>query len=777
MASLIQGAKDLLGKVRGKASDRHAHTAFSSMSHDDKLGYLYRVYRCEDPNGRLLLNRTWFRTALYYQGKQQVQWNDETGSLDFFDPLPGEDWYAENQFRKDVQSNVAMLCKSEVEPSAAPNSDQPADVAAAKVAEYALEMIHDDTDYDRGVMLKNLNLCLFGNSFKYQTFVRDGQAHGTTIIPNYKYEDTTLPGVSACPQCGNTAETPASGPASCPGCSTPMESLSEPQTIPSKVEDGFTETENGRVTEIITGPLEMYMRSKVLHGLKYQPYLFWVRRIDCDIVKDARPQVELNIDSRVGADEDLAQYYIDVLSSLAGGPYEGVYKTSGSRSYRECEYAMCWIRPEAFQGDEELNRIYPMGVMFETCNGKYIKDTAVSQSMDDSWTHYVYLVNPYSAWGEGMVDALPVQDQINEINSLMVRYIRYCTIGKVLYDQEMIDPEWLSNNPDEAWVKTSRQLEKKLSDSVYQMNPTQMSQNVPLWKQELYGTMQDMTHAYNAVQGKSSGANTPYSSDVFQAEQAMGWFLPMFKYNRASTIQCCRQQLKLFRDNGDEERTRKFKDNTGKWSFAQFMGSDLSQGSYDIFISETEAAPKSKAEKAHGLELYATLAPLMPTLSQKQRVYVLDLIGMPPDANPDTLISQKAYRDIEAIVKRGQNVVPNGFILDIPVYVKTIKEYLAGEEGDDLAATQGPLFVKVFNLMITALMQGQMQTAAMPPHGPGQPVPPGQPQPMPGGNVPQGTPPNQGTPAKQPKQEFAQSPVPPPQRQPMPPLPAGARQQ
>lgn len=766
---LIQGARDLVDKVKGKkeAADKRDNT-LDPLTHDDKLAALYREYRTEDPNGRLLLNRTWFRTSLYYQGKQQIRWNTETGSLDYFDPTPGDDWYTENQFRRDVISNVSAMSKADMPPQAAPASDRPDDVAAASTANHAVETIRDDIDYDRGLVLKNLNLCLFGNAFKYQTYERDGSKYGTTLVPNYKYEHASIPGVQVCPSCGNTQEVPVEKPEPemCPQCGAAMESVAQPQQSFSKTEDGSTEVDNGRNQEIVTGPLEMYMRSKVMHGLNYQPYLFWVRRLDYSIVKDHRPEIDTT-DGSLGSDSDLGQYYVDVLSTLAGGPYEGVYRTSGTRFYKEVEYAMCWIRPEAFKGDAELNKKYPDGVAFETCNGKYIPNTAANQSMDDCWTHYVYIINPYSAWGDGMVDALPVQDQINEVNSLLIRYIRYCTVGKHIYDQDMIIPDWLSNNPDEEWIPANRQVDKKLSDAVFQVQPAALAQDVGKWKQSLYSTMQDMTHAYDASQGKSLGANTPYSSYVFQAEQAAGWFLATFKYNRASTLRCVRQQLDIFRKSTVEERFRKFKDNTGKWSFDKFMGSDLASGSFDIYISDSEGQPKTKAEKAHGLELYAQLAPLMPTLSQKQRVYVLDLIGMPPDANPDTLMTQKAYRDIELITKKGEDVTPNGFVLDIPVYCKTIKEFLAGEDGDELAADQPEIFSKVFMLMMTALMQGQMQTSGMPPHEP-------QPQGQPGGKPPGQGQPNPAKPGQ--PLEKAQSPVPPGQQQTMPPLPSGARQ-
>lgn len=757
MASLIQKTKEMFtGKPKkGKPLD----PSFSSLSHDEKLAALYQEYRCEDRNGRLMLNQTWFRTALYYAGKQSVEWDSISRSLTWYDPLPGEDWYTENQFRKDVNANMAMMARSELKPSLAPASDNPDDVAAARTGESALDVINDDIEYDRQVQLKNLNLCLFGNAFRYETFAWDNAQK--TIVPKYKYESIDLPGAAMC-ACGNTAEATGEEMQMCGQCGDVMEQT-PPETIESKVADGYETVPAGRNLEVVTGPLEMYMRAKVQHGLKYQPYLFWVRRLDADIVKDARPEADTAMAASKGpsGSDDLSQYFIDVLSTLTGGADEGVGSSVAQRLYKEVEYAMCWIRPEAFKGDAELKRKYPDGVKFETCNGNYIPDTAINQPMDKCWTHYVYLINPYSAWGDGMVDALPMQDQLNETGSLMVRHMRYSTVGKKLFDSDMIVPEWLSNNPEEAWIPTQRQVDKKLSDAVYEIKPTPLSQDVGQWREQQLQAMQDMTRAYNASVGKSSGANTPYSADVFQAEQAMGQFLPMFKYNRASEIQCTRQKLDLFREHANEERQRKFKDNTGKWSFEKFTGADLGVGSFDIYIPDNESSPKTKAEKAKGLELYSMLAPLMAGLSQKQKVYVLDIIGMPPDANPDTLMSQKAYRDIEAIVKRGENIVVNPFIVDIPVYVKTIKEYLADESGDELAAENPDAFIKLVELMVTAMTMGQQQMASMPPMGPPTD---GQPQQ------------SQGTPAKPPQTEMAQAPVPESAKQPMPPLPAGARQ-
>lgn len=760
MASVIPYTKDKPGRRGEQTADGKA---FSDLSFEDKLSTLYREYRCEDKSGRIMLNRTWFASSLYYQGKQRVEWNPETSSLEWYDTLPGEDFYVENQYRKDVNANVATLCRNEMKPEPRPSSEKPEDVAAANKANSALHVINDDVKEDRLTVRKNLYLCLYGNAFRYNGFGYD-PAHGKTMIPKFAYEDVPVPGVMACP-CGNTAATETGDPMNCESCGSPMEVMTPPDTVTSKMEAGYEERLNGRNCAFITGPLEMYARSKC-DVIDHQPYLFWVRRLDTDIIQHYRPKAKTDVGTVTGgADDDLGQYYMDVLSTLAGGPLDGMTSSSDMRYYRESEYAMCWVRPEAFKGDKELLKKFPNGVQFETCNGQYIPDTADNRSMDACWTHYVYLLNPYSFWGDGMVDALPIQDQINETGSLLVRHLRFSTVGKNIFDQNVITPAWISNNPEESWIPGNPQIEKSIKESVFQIQPVPLSNNVPQWRQDQRQAMRDMTKAYDPF---NRGANTPYSADVFQAEQAMGQFAPTIKYNRASVITCTYQSLALFRDNVTEEREYKFRDNTGRWSYDKFTGATLATGSFDIYIAEAEYAPRSKAEKIRGLELLTNLVPILPMLSQKQKVYVYDVIGLPADANPDTLVSQKAYRDIDAIVKRGDDVQPNPFIIgNMPVYVKTIQEFLLGEEGDDLAAQQPELFVKVSDLMMTALMMAQ-QVAMMPPMGavggPGGPPPAGTPQP------------NSGSPKKPPEQEQAQAPVPDEQKVGMPELPAGARQ-
>ncbi len=748
---ILQGAvntvKDFVSPKRKAA---HEEPQWSDKPWEEKLSALYQEYRVEDRVSRLTLNRLWFMTALYFQGKQGITWNNSTSAFEIYEPLDGQDWYVENQFRKDVWANVKSLNSGELEPVAAPSSEKPSDVAAARVANSALDVIYEDVEYTRLKTSKHLSMCLYGNAFVYNAF-NVSKDYGISLIPSYKYEQSQIAGAAICPNCMMTS---AEGTQACPECGSPMEAI-PPEMIESKVFDSMEERPQGRNVSFVTTPLEMYCRAKVKGGLKYQPYLFWVRRLDRNIVLSMRPDADCGDGDKSSLGDDLSQYYIDVLSTLAGGPYSGTYQLA-SRYYAEVDYAMCWIRPEMFRGDKELLEKFPKGVKFETCNGKFIPGTEESQSMDECWTHYAYYPNTYSFWADGMVDCLPIQDQINETNSLMIRYLRYCTMSKKIFDTGIIDPETLSNNPEEAWIPANPQLDKKLSDAVYSLDPAQLSPDVSRWKQDQRLAGQDMSGAYAASVGQSTGANASYSKQVFEAERAQGRFAPMYDYNRPAQVAWVRQLLTLFRDNALDERKKQFIDNAGQWSFEKFTGADLGQGSFDVRIPDSETIPKSRVEKAQGLEMLVQLQPVLPMLTHKEKVYVFDFIGLEPEGSPDSLQAQRAFRIIERLIA-GEKITPLPFVDDFMIQATVFKEYLAGEDGDKLAQESPEAFTNVYSYLMTMIQMQAQQGMTMGAMGLG-PTPPT----------------SQGTPPSQPKQEMAQAPI--DQKVPMPPLPAGVRQ-
>lgn len=766
--NLLQGAKNMFGRgseakaaPKRRASSRNTDRTFSDMSFEDKCGYLYRLYRTEDRSGRLSYNRSWFISALYFAGKQNIRYNSIENAVEIFEPYDGQDQYIENQFRPAVWANVKEMCRLERPPTARPSSDASDDVEAASTANMALDTIYEDVEYPRLKVAKYLSACLFGTAFVYNGFQSD-RSYGITMVPKFKYEQVEMPW-SMCANCMVTGGEEEA--AECPQCGQPMQQM-PPEILDTKIEDGYDERPQGRNYSMVITPLEAYARSKAAGGLKATPYFIWSRRVDRTIVESHYPDLEIGGSSE---DDDQASYYIDVLSSLAGGSEGGV---ASERRYEEVDYGVCWIRPELYRNDKELHEKYPDGLKFETCNGQLIPDTDENQSMDSRLTQYVYYPNPFSFWGEGMVDDLPVQDQTNETNSLITRYIRYCTMGKTVFDQDVVDPKWLSNNPEEAMIPGRQNMDKGIRDSFFQINPTPLSMDVPAWRARLAIAHQEMTGAFDATVGKSGGANKPYSSQVFEAERAAGRFLPMFDYNTPAMTSYVRQLLDIFRDNQLDERRREFTDNAGKYNMAAFTGADLGIGSFDIRITNAETTPMSRAERAAGLEMWQQMIPMFQYMTQKQKIYVAEMTGFPTDSNPETLQIQKANRDIQKIIAGDQEVVPNLLYVDLPIYIKTFREYLASKDGDMLAEENEQAFNGLIIVLTTALQMMNMAAGSGVAGFGGGGGPDAGPQPGGGGPSGPSGPPNAPGGSKGPAQLKAQAPVAEDKKVDMPPLPS-----
>jgi hypothetical protein len=327
--------------------------------------------------------------------------------------------------------------------------------------------------------------------------------------------------------------------------------------------------------------------------------------------------------------------------------------------------------------------------------------------------------------GDGLYDAILMQDQINEINSLLIQHMRYSTVGHKIYDSTMIDPKDVVNDPKNGWIQGKPGLDKNISQSVKELPPTSLSQDVPAWLSLVKEAMQDMTSAYDPTTGKGIGANTPYSQSVFLNEKAQSRWASSLAYNKPELIHFHRQLLQIARDNWVDPRRRSFQTNTGEWSFEQFTQADL-QGQVDIIMSNTDMKPRSRAEQIQGLTMLTTLVPLLPSMPPKQKLRIEEMLGLPPDANPTSNQISRAYRNIDRI-KKGEVITPLPLVDDAQSQLPVYQDFLASEDGESLAEQEPQTFANIYTFMVTMMMMGQAQqnSPAANPNGP-QSAQPGQ---------------------------------------------------
>lgn len=649
---------------------------FAGMKLKEKLQSIVGYVRTCDKEQRLRRNTVHYLMALYYQGYQNVELSSGSSTFDIYEK---DDYYSENQFRHHVDAVVNSISKNEGDLVIRPASSNPQDITKARVAGPILDMQKATIGYPKIKTLKSLYKVLFGSAFVFTDYVRDAK-YGSIVTPKFAYEEI-------------------------PDESDPM---AEP--FMSKVPAGVRSINRGREVSVVCSPLEVGVRSDT-KGFENLPWLDWRSRQDNEVLNYMYPGLGA-AGGTSSADDDLSQQYLDVLAQLPGSVLgDATASNIGNANVRKSEYGRTWLLPCMFNGDKELLGKFPTGVHVATVDGIVVD--YYEESLFDRWTHEVLIPVPHSLLGDGLYDALLVQDIINEANSLILKHIRYATVGHNIYDATIVDPKDIVNDPSNGWIPGRPSLDKSIRDAVFQVMPQQLSGDVAQWLGAKMVSMQDMTSTYDSSIGKSLGANTPYSQTVFLNERAQSRWQGSLAYNRPEMIRFHQQLLKIAQNDWLEPRSNAIMANTGAWSFQQFSQADL-EGEIDISFSNADLAPKSRSEQIQALTMLNELMPLLGVLPPKQKLRIEEILGLPPDANPTSTQISRAYRHIDRIVK-GEVIAPLPLVDDPNVQVLVFQDFLASEDGEDLAVSNPEAFANVYTFMMTMFKILQMQQGVLMP--------------------------------------------------------------
>jgi hypothetical protein len=687
---------------------------FAGLNLKQKLEAIVARIRQTDRESRIRRNTVHYLMALYYQGYQNVDL--EPGSA--FTVYERSDFYVENQFRRHVDSVVNGLSKNEGELIIRPTSSQPNDLAAAQAAGPILDMQKSTIGYDRVRDVKNLYKCLFGTSFQFTDYIRD-QRYGTIVRPKFSYEEI------------------------------PDEDGGEP--FMSKVPNGYEKINRGREITVVCSPLEIDVRADV-KSFEDLPYLRWKTRQEVELLNYMYPGLGADGGTDSAA-EDMAQQYMDVLANLPGNIL-GDSIAGNVNNVKKLEYERTWLQPCMFANDKELMREFPEGCHVAMVDGKCVDYYA--ENLMDRWTYEVLIPVPHSLMGDGLYDALLMQDQINELNSLVIQHTRYSTVGHNIYDSTVIDPKNIINDPKNGWVKGTPTLDKKVAESVFQVRPAPLGPEVIGSLNDKRSSMEDMTSSYGPSVGKGIGANTPYSQSVFLTERAQSRWQGSLAFNRPELTRFHKQLLKIAQNDWLEPKTAAVMANTGAWSFQQFSALDLA-GDVDISFSDKDLAPKSRAEQVQALQMYAELAMVIQQMPPKQKLRVEEMLGLPPDSNPMSTQISRAYRQIDRISK-GDQITPLPFVDNPEVQIPVLDDFMASQQGEDVAMASPEIFAKIYEYRTALMIQFQQSMNLV---KPGQPAPPQQAQPGQGGSPekPGDKKPAGGQPGQAPGGAPAQSPA------------------
>lgn len=685
--------------------------------------YFYREGSFE----KIQFARKWMRNALIYQGYHELEWSEINVAWDVIMQDSGDFAFPNNYYRSLILHGVRAYIQSEplIEPM--PSSDDPQAQASTKAAKTALEIIKQTVKYDYLRVIEAINLRLFGNSFRYSYYSKDTR-YGYVTSPVYQDRDVLLsPGSSICPQCG-----PMEGVFyTCPGCQSPIDQHISPVVSRLPQQAGMVKYPKGEIMVEAVNPLEIYLRSSS-YDLWHAPFLVRNRVVDRLALQSAYPDIQLAPKGDEGGGEaystggDLGLIYLQSLADLPGDPTQYAAWYERATAAAKALLVEVWLRPSQYFFDKQLVKQFPDGLYIAKTGDTLLE--ARNDTIEDHWTHYVYIPVPGRIWGDGDDDIIPQQLKLDETDRLIQRNQGYNSSPLLAIDSQRVDKNEVINDP--STLIEVKPAGKPVSDAIHQLNSAPLSNETWQWRSAHLSDMYFHSRVSPSAVGlHQPGVNT-FGGQESMAAKSDSALLPQLVLWKTADELWARQVLQLAAINWLDERISSVMGLNGKWEFEKLKGDAIDLDKIRIVtrvlpIDPTQQDAMSQAVAAGALD------PQDPRVKRK----MMELFHLPIEL--DSLYSDQKvqWKEIEMMKQSGQQIQPVMIRDNDMVHIDICRNYLNSDE-----AAENPQIAQVVLQhaqlhILNMARQQQMQAAVA---GAGQEAPGAQQQgqPQQGGGKP-----------------------------------------
>jgi len=461
----------------------------------------------------------------YYRGEQRGFWSASTGEWvtinpDDFEPRDAALLVVNNQIRPMVKNLQKEWSRSRSRIRVNPRDDTVQKKGAARYATAAISSKQDSLMPESFRQVEGKSAFLAGNYVRYSCYdksAKGGVAHipRTEKVTKKEYDDFFW-----CPDCDREMDKPKAD-GSCYYCGSKdiQEEKGEENTYSKmssidKVKVGCPITRFVDCREI-----KVHIRARCLAET---PYLRWRQYVLCSTLKEQYRWASIK-PTTAGP----ITRYIQETEMSSG--ISGLAKTT-LMNFEEygiglggmTEFARIWLRPSLYfnlkaekditlgdnevikEGEKFIDR-YPEGMYIAYSGPDELLDVQ-DEIIDDYWAHGTYDKLIESFWGDGLDDLIPMQELVNETQSLFVENLIYNASPKIIYNPFLIEASMLSNNPAEM-VPMTRQSKRddNPGNAVYQMKGMSIAADVPAAMETAIETMRDQSGSHLAM----SGSNDP----------------------------------------------------------------------------------------------------------------------------------------------------------------------------------------------------------------------------------------------------------------------------
>jgi hypothetical protein len=230
----------------------------------------------------------------------------------------------------------------------------------------------------------------------------------------------------------------------------PISERTPPVTTQMPRQTGTVKYPKGEVMTEIVNPLEMYIRSSS-YDLWHAPFVIRNRMVDRLALQAAYRDIELAPTGDEGGGEayavggDLGLIYMQSLADLPGDPTQFAAWYERASASAKAHLVECWLRPSLYFFDKELTKKFPDGLYIAKTGDILLE--ARNDTIEDHWTHYVYIPVPGRIWGDGDDDLIPGTLKLDETDRLIMRNQGYNSAPLLAIDSQRIDKNEIINDP------------------------------------------------------------------------------------------------------------------------------------------------------------------------------------------------------------------------------------------------------------------------------------------------------------------------------------------
>lgn len=633
----------------------------------------------------------------YYRGEQRGFWSASTGEWvtinpDDFEPRDAAMLLINNQIRPMVKSLLKEWSRSRSRMKVIATDDTRQKKGAARYATARLSKLQEKIMPESFRQTEGKSAVLTGNYLRYSLYNRKGKGGVASLPKVEKFKSKSHEDYWECPECDQEGDVSqlTKGSAAygseqnvpCPECGYKKvkvvrgkeQNLSKMSKI-DRVKVGCPDTRFVDVREV-----KVHLRARTI---EQTPYLRRSQYILCSVLREQFPWANIKPlppkpVTRYIQETELATGGAKSRSALQDIEEYGAAGLGGMTHFDQI-----WLRPSLYfdckakhdvilnggeiikKGEKYLDK-YPNG-MYVSLSGETLLDVR-RELMEHYWAHGAYETLIESFWGDGLDDLIPMQELVNEMQSLFVENIIYNASPKIIYNPYLIESAMLSNNPSEMTpMSRNAKRDDKPSNAVYQMAGMSIARDVPEAKIAAVDDMRTQSGAHLAMQGSNDRTLTTATAMTIAREAGTALLGPPLALKSQVDVTWAYQILRMCQeywvDGVDDFALGNYSVQEAKW----FRECDLEED-LEITVEPGSWTPRTELEIKNDFLTFVTAGgiplgfanPMVP-LEIKQKA--AELMRMPVDLDKLQPDMRNAELRIEQLQQAAKILIDAGVIL------------------------------------------------------------------------------------------------------------------